>query len=232
MSRKNFTGGLLDYYGNLTVFDFSEDETKTSNDNFFIDEMMIFNKRLNQEEINTLYGLIDQDAEKIIPKILSNICKLPGTVCGPLPNDLCPETREKLNADIKIFHFTNKWICLGINFNNFLLRRLIEFCGDNLKVVDMNIHEGKVPEWKNEFYYRYSVLDVTKLYLPEITPIFTNLTSFSNNILIESTDLKGEDKQTHRIVNYGYWISTEGVWNIPKFYEELSDIESVRTMQL
>ena len=229
MSRKNFTGELLDDYGNLTVFDFSEDDTKTSNDHFYIDEMMIFNKSLKRDEINILYELIDQDAEKIIPKVSSVICKIPGTVCGPLPSDICPESEEKLNAEIKVFHFTNKWTCLGINFNNFLFKRITEFCGNNLRVVDMNIHEGKVDKWKSEFYYRYSVLDVTKYYLPEITPIFTNLSSFSNNIIIESTDLKGEGKKIHKIVNYGYWISTEGVWNIPKFYEELTDIESVRT---
>ena len=157
--------------------------------------MMIFNKRLNKEEINILYELIDQDAEKVIPKVSSVTCKLPGTVCGPLPTDICPESQEKLNADIKIFHFTNKWTCLGINFNNFLLRRITEFCGDNLKVVDMNIHEGKVAQWKSEFYYRYSVLDITKKYLPEINQIFTNLTSFSNNLLIESTNMEGGDKK-------------------------------------
>ena len=229
MSRKNFTGGLLNDYGNLTVFEFSKDDTKTSNDDFFIDEMMIFNKRLKQEEIKTLYELIDQDAEKVIPKVSSVICKMPGTVCGPLPTDICPDTQEKLNAEIKVFHFTNKWTCLGINFNNFLYKRITEFCGDNLRVVDINIFEGKMAEWKSEFYYRYSVLDVTKFYLPEITPIFTNLSSFSNNIKIESTDSKGSDKKIHKITNYGYWISTEGVWNIPKFYEELSDLESVRT---
>ena len=229
MSRKNFSGGLLDDYGNLTVFDFSENERFEDNDNFYIDEMMIFNKRLKKEEIQILYELIDQDAEKIIPKVSSVICKIPGTVCGPLPSDICPESEEQLNADVEVFHFTNKWTCLGISFNNFLLRRITEFCGDNLRVVDMNIHEGKVAEWKSEFYYRYSILDVTKLYLPEITSIFTNLTSFSNNIKIESTDSQGEDKKIHKIINYGYWISTEGVWNLPKFYEELSDIESVKT---
>ena len=229
MSRKNFSGGLLNDYGNLTVFDFSKNETKTSNDNFYIDEMMIFNKRLKQEEINILYELIDQDAEKIIPKVSSVICKIPGTVCGPLPSDICPVSEEKLKAEIKLFHFTNKWSCLGINFNNFLYKRLTEYCGDNLRVVDINIAEGKMAEWKSEFYYRYSILDVIKYYLPEITPIFTNLSSFSNHIKIESTDSKGEDKKIHKIINYGYWISTEGVWNIPKFYEELSDIESVKT---
>ena len=229
MSRKNFSGGLLDDYGNLTVFDFSENERFEDNDNFYIDEMMIFYKRLKKEEIQILYELIDQEAEKIIPKVSSVICKIPGTVCGPLPSDICPESEEQLNADVEVFHFTNKWTCLGISFNNFLLRRITEFCGDNLRIVDMNIHEGKVAEWKSEFYYRYSILDVTKLYLPEITPIFTNLTSFSNNIKIESTDSKGEDKKIHKIINYGYWISTEGVWNLPKFYEELSDIESVKT---
>ena len=111
MSRKIFTGGLLDDYGNLTVFDFSEDETKISNDYFYIDEMMIFNKRLNKEEINTFYELIDQEAEKVIPKVSSVICKLPGTECGPLPTDICPESQEKLNADVKVFHFINKWTC-------------------------------------------------------------------------------------------------------------------------
>ena len=67
MSRKNFSGGLLDDYGNLTVFSFSEDDTKTSNNNYFIDEMMIFNKSLKKEEVKVLYDLIDQDAEKVIP---------------------------------------------------------------------------------------------------------------------------------------------------------------------
>ena len=229
MSRKNFSGGFMDDYGNLTVFEFFYDETKTCNDNFYIDEMMIFNKRLKKDEINILYEFIDQEAEKIIPKVSSVICKIPGTVCGPLPSDICPESEEKLNAEIKVFHFTNKWTCLGINFNTFLLKRLTEFCGDNLRVVDMNIQVGKLKEWTSEFFYRYSVLDVTKYYLPEITPIFSNLSSFSNNIKIESTDLKGGDLKIHKIINYGFWISTEGVWNIPKFYEELSDKESART---
>ena len=229
MSRKNFSGGLLNDYGNLTVFRFSEDETKTSNDQFFIDEMMIFNKSLKQKEINILYELIDQEAEKVIPKISSVICKIPGTVCGPLPSDLCPDTQEKLNAEIKVFHFTNKWTCLGINFNNFLYDRISEFCGDNLRIVDINVDEGKTDQWKIEFYYRYSVLDVTSFYLPEITSIFLNISTFSNNIKIESTNSKGQDKKIHKIINYGYWITTEGVWNIPKFYEKLSDNESVRT---
>ena len=229
MSRKNFSGELLNDYGNLTVFNFAEDDSKTSNDNFFIDEMMIFNKSLKRDEINTLYELIDQEAEKIIPKVSSVICKIPGTVCGPLPTDICPNSEEKLTAEIKVFHFTNKWTCLGINFNTFLYDRINEFCGGNLRLVDMNIQAGKMPAWKSEYYYRYSVLDVTKLYLPEITPIFTNLSSFSNYLTIESTNLQGGDKRVHKMINYGYWISTEGVWNIPKFYEELSDIESVRT---
>ena len=64
----------------------------------------------------------------------------------------------------------------------------------------MNIHEGKMAEWKSKFYYRYSVLDVIKFYLPEITPIFTNLTSFSNYFSIESTNLQGNDKKVHKIV--------------------------------
>ena len=229
ISRKNFSGALLNDYGNLTVFDFSTDESKTSNDNFYIDEMMIIDKRLKKEEINVLYEFIDQEAEKIIPKVSSVVCKLPGLSCGPLPSDICPESQVKLNADIKVFHFTNKWTCLGINFNNFLYDRLTEFCGENLRVIDINIKEGKVPEWKSEFYYRYSVLDVTKYYLPEIKPIFTNLSSFSEHVTIESTNSNGGDKKTHKIVNYGYWISTEGVWNIPKYFEELSDTESVRT---
>ena len=229
MSRKNFSGELLNDYGNLTVFSFSEDDTKTSNDDFYIDEMMIFNKRLRRDEIKTLYEFIDQEAEKVIPKVSSVICKIPGTVCGPLPSDICPNSEEKLSAEIKVFHFTNKWTCLGINFNNFLYDRLNEFCGENLGVVDMNIAEGKMADWKSEYYYRYSILDVTKLYLPEINPIFTNLSSFSNYVKIESTNLEGGDKKSHKMINYGYWIATEGVWNIPKFYEELSDIESVRT---
>jgi hypothetical protein len=45
--------------------------------------MMIFNKSLKPKEINILYELIDQEAEKIIPKVSSVICKIPGTVCGP-----------------------------------------------------------------------------------------------------------------------------------------------------
>ena len=229
MSRKNFSGAFLDDYGNLTVFSFAEDDTKISNDNFFIDEMMIFNKSLKREEIQVLYDLIDQEAEKVVPKVSSVICKIPGTVCGPLPSDLCPNSEAKLNAEIKVFHFTNKWTCLGINFNNFIMERINEFCGENLRLVDLNIDEGKMQEWKSEFYYRYSVLDVTKYYLPEITPIFTNLTSFSNYVKIESTNLSGGDKKIHKLVNFGYWISTEGVWNIPKFYEKLSDTKSVRT---
>ena len=112
---------------------------------------------------------------------------------------------------------------------NFLYDRINEFCGNNLRLVDMNIDEGKMDKWKSEFYYTYSVLDVTRFYLPEIKSIFANLSSFTNNIKIESTDSKGQDKKIHKIINYGYWISTEGVWNIPKFYEKLSDIESVRT---
>ena len=120
MSRKNFSGELLDDYGNLTVFRFSEDESINNNGEFFIDEMMIFNKSLKPKEVKILYELIDQEAEKIIPKVSSVICKIPGTVCGPLPSDLCPDTQEKLSAEIKVFHFTNKWTCLGINFNNFL----------------------------------------------------------------------------------------------------------------
>ena len=229
VSRKNFSGGLLNDYGNLTVFDFSKDETKTSNDNFYIDEMMIINRRLKKDEVKILYEYIDQEAEKIIPKVSSVICKLPGTVCGPLPSDICPESQAKLSADIKVFHYTNKWTCLGINFNDFLYERLTEFCGTDLRAVDMNIKEEKMPSWRSEFYYRFSILDVTKFYLPEIKPIFTNLTSFSNNIKIESTNSDGGDKKIHKMVNFGYWISTEGVWNIPKFYEEISDTESVRT---
>ena len=229
MSRKNFSGGLLDDYGNLTVFSFSEDEKMIGNDNFYIDEMMIFNKSLKKEEVKVLYDLIDQDSEKVIPKVSSTICKIPGTQCGPLPTDLCPESKEKLSAEVKVFHYTNKWTCLGINFNNFLLDRLTEFCGENLRLVDLNIDEGKKAAWTGEFHYLYSILDITKYYIPEITPIFTNLTSFSNNIKIESTDLNGGDKKTHKIVNYGYWISTEGVWNIPKYYEKLTNTQSVRT---
>ena len=119
MSRKNFSGGFLDDYGNLKVFSFAGDETKDSNENFFIDEMMVFNKSLKREEVQTLYELIDQEAEKVIPKVSSVDCKIPGRVCGPLPTDLCPESNEKLSAETKVFHFTNKWTCLGINFNNF-----------------------------------------------------------------------------------------------------------------
>ena len=109
MSRKNFSGGFLDDYGNLTVFSFADDETKDSNENFFIDEMMVFNKSLKREEVQTLYELIDQEAEKVIPKVSSVDCKIPGRVCGPLPTDLCPESSEKLSAETKVFHFTNKW---------------------------------------------------------------------------------------------------------------------------
>lgn len=195
ISRKNFSGGLLNDYGNLTVFDFAKDENKTSNDNFFIDEMMIINKRLKKDDIDILYQFIDQEAEKIIPKVSSVICKFPGTVCGPLPSDICPESQEKLYANIKVFHFTNKWTCLGINFNDFLYERLTEFCGENLRDVDINIAEGKMKEWKSEYYYRYSILDITNYYLPEIKPIFTNLTSFSNHIKIESTNSNGEEKK-------------------------------------
>ena len=125
ISRKNFSGGLLNDYGNLTVFDFANDENKTSNDNFFIDEMMIINKRLKKDDIDILYQFIDQEAEKIIPKVSSVICKFPGTVCGPLPSDICTESQEKLYANIKVFHFTNKWTCLGINFNEKIYVMLI-----------------------------------------------------------------------------------------------------------
>ena len=229
MSRKNFTGGFLDDYGNLTVFSFADDETKDSNENFFIDEMMVFNKSLKREEVQTLYELIDQEAEKVIPKVSSVDCKIPGRVCGPLPTDLCPESNEKLSAETKVFHFTNKWTCLGINFNNFLMDRITEFCSENLRAVDINLVEGKLQNWQVEFHYQYSVLDVINYYLPEIAPIFTNLTSFSNNVKIESTNLNGDDKKIHKMVNYGFWISTEGLWNIPKFYEKISDIESMRT---
>ena len=186
MSRKNFSGGFMDDFGNLTVFRFYDDGSKIANDNFFIDEMMIFNKSLKLEDVKVLYGLIDQEAERVIPKITSVICKKPGTQCGPLPADICPESKEQLSAEIKAFHFTNKWTCLGINFNNFLKDRLTEFCGENLRLVDMNIDGGRKKEWQSEFFYRYSILDVTKFYLPQITPIFTNLTSFSNYIKIES----------------------------------------------
>ena len=79
MSRKNFSGELLDDYGNLTVFRFSEDESINNNGEFFIDEMMIFNKSLKPKEVKILYELIDQEAEKIIPKVSSVICKIPGT---------------------------------------------------------------------------------------------------------------------------------------------------------
>ena len=228
MSRKNFSGGFLENYGNLTVFSFTDDETKISNDNFFIDEMMVFNKSLKKEEIQILYDLIDQEAEKVIPKIAPVDCKIPGKICGPLPTDLCPDSKEKLSAEVKVFHFTNKWTCLGINFNNFLMDRITEFCGENLRIVDINKDEGKLQDWQLQDHYLYSILDVTKYYLPEITPIFTNLTSFSNNVKIESTDLNGNDKKIHKMVNYGYWISTEGMWNVPKFYEKLSNIESVK----
>ena len=51
MSRKNFSVDLLNDYGNLTVFKFAEDDTKTTNNNFYIDEMMIFNKSLKKDEV-------------------------------------------------------------------------------------------------------------------------------------------------------------------------------------
>ena len=54
MSRKNFSGGILDDFGNITVFSFSEDEKMIGNDNFYIDEMMIFNKSLKKEEVNNV----------------------------------------------------------------------------------------------------------------------------------------------------------------------------------
>ena len=229
MSRKNFTGGLMDDYGNLTVFDFAEEEDKIHNDNWFIDEMMVFEKRLTPNEVNTLYNIIDQEAEKIVPKVDSQICKIPGAVCGPLPSDLCPESEEKLVPEVKLFHFTNKWTCLGFNFNNFIYDRITEFCGDNLRLVDWNIAEGKKAKWTSEFHYRYSVLDISTHYLPNITSIFTNLTSFSDYVTISSTNSNGKDKKYHKMINYGYWISTEGVWNLPKYYEKLSDNETVRT---
>ena len=147
MSRKNFSGGLLNDYGNLTVFSFTEDDTKVSNDNFFIDEMMIFNKSLKKEEVKVLYDLIDQDAEKVIPKVASVDCKMPGKQCGPLPTDICPESKEKLSAEVKVFHYTNKWTCLGINFNNFIMDRITEFCGENLRIVVINRDKGKLQEW-------------------------------------------------------------------------------------
>jgi len=106
--------------------------------------------------------------------------------------------------------------------------RITEFCGDNLRIVDINRDEGKLQDWQLQDHYLFSTLDVTKYYLPQIEPIFTNLTSFSNNVKIESTDLNGNDKKIHKMVNYGYWISTEGMWNIPKFYEKLANIESVK----
>jgi len=112
MSRKNISGGILDDFGNLTVFSFSEDERMIGNDNFYIDEMMIFNKSLKKEEVKVLYDLIDQEAERVIPKVASVDCKIPGKQCGPLPTDLCPESKEKLNAEVKVFHYTNKWTCL------------------------------------------------------------------------------------------------------------------------
>ena len=188
MSRKNFSGELLDDFGNLTVFSFADDETKISNDNFYIDELMIFNKRLQKEEIKILYDLINQEAERVIPKLVSLDCKIPGKICGPLPSNICPNSKEKLNAEVKVFHFTNKWTCLGINFNNFLMNRVTEFCGDTLREVDINYDEGKLQDFQIQEHYYYSVLDVIKYYLPEIEPIFTNLTSFSNNVKIESTD--------------------------------------------
>ena len=51
-----------------------------------------------------------------------------------------------------------------------------KFQRENLRDVDLNIAEGKMKEWKSEYYYRYSILDITNYYLPEIKPIFTNLT--------------------------------------------------------
>ena len=47
-----------------------------------------------------------------------------------------------------------------------------------------NIDEGKMDKWKSEFYYTYSVLDVTRFYLPEIKSIFTNLSSFTKLYLL------------------------------------------------
>ena len=82
--------------------------------------------------------------------------------------------------------------------------RITEFCSENLRAVDINLVEGKLQNWQVEFHYQYSVLDVINYYLPEIAPIFNNLTSFSNNVKIESTNLNGGDKKIHKIVNYGF----------------------------
>ena len=46
--------------------------------------------------------------------------------------------------------------------------RMTEFCRENLCLVDLNIDERKMAGWTSEFHYRYSILDVIKLYLSEI----------------------------------------------------------------
>ena len=72
---------------------------------------------------------------------------MPGKQCGPLPTDIYQESKEKLSARVKVFDYTNKWTCLGINFNNFIMDRITEFCGENLRIVVINRDKGKLQEW-------------------------------------------------------------------------------------
>ena len=224
-TRKNITGKWLDDYGDLTVFKFNSRfqnkngvlaNVNTDNKNWYIGNILVIKKPLTLNEINIIYNNIDQEADVVLPDVSSkNRCHIPGVKWGINPTDIYKESKIPLTAETKVFHFTNKWTCLGFSYKDFIAKRIREYCGFNLDAVDKNYMSNNLQDYQFNYQYLYSTTDVLAYYLDQIESHFMNLSSFQKYITITSTNKEGLDKQIHKIVNFGYWLSSEGVMNIP-----------------
>ena len=221
-SRINTTGNINNDYGNLRAFDFASGDEAKHNTNFYIDNIIVLKKGINITEAKIFFDSIDQEAIIVIPDIPNERCKIPGERYGLKPDEIYPDSIYPLKAETRFFQFTNKWSCLGFSYEQFIKDRLKEFCGEHLKTSDLHYFYNRIQYYQLQNNYKYDIYDVLNLYLPQINENFKNLETFKKYVKISSTDEKGKDIKNHNIINFGYWISSEGLLQVDRFAEELN----------
>ena len=219
-SRKNSTADLREDYGKFSAFNFSNSEEMKSNENYYLDNVIVLKRGINISEAKILFESIDQEAIIVIPDIPNKRCKIPGEQYGLRPDEIYPDSIYPLKPETKFFQLTNKWTCIGFSFEDYFKERLKEFCSEHLKIADLNFYYGKLQPYQITSHYYYDVLDIIKYYGPKINEHFKNLINFRKYVKIKSTNEKGGDAKNHVISNFGYWISSEGLLKIKKFAEE------------
>ena len=221
-SRKNTTASPNDNYGELTAFDFGNDEEMKHNMNFYMDNIIVLKKGINISEVKTLFESIDQEAVIVIPDIPNLRCKIPGEKDPENPGEFYPDSVYPLKAETKFFQFTNKWTCLGFSYEDYIKQRLNEFCGEHLKTSDLHYLYGKLQYYQYFNNYKFDSLDVYSYYIPKINEKFKNLETFKKYVKIISNNEEGTDLKNHVISNFGYWISSEGLFQVNKASEEVN----------